>query len=379
MRILKILNGNDDGGVFTCETQYISELKKQNVFVYGVIIGEGKSTDYYKEILNGYLELPAFNAKFSGSLINILKGFYRAYNYGKKQSKQVFDQFEGLEFDAIIYRRVTFLFFAGIIGEKMGKPTFWHMPNIVSSKFSYLFYNLFLRLFLIEPVANSKYTQSTIGRICKEVIYPGFDAKRVQGGTMLYREKLRFQENVPVYGIAARINPDKAQDIIVKAFIKSEAANRGGHLLIAGGIDDQEYFDKIEKLAGSYWNRQIHYLGRISDLNNFFASIDVMINGRVNAEPFGISIAESLGAGVPVIAYYLGGPEEMIEHGETGWLVRTATVEAYCECLNESLSMGEQFEAMKYKCRQKSGLFSVESNIKKFIQVISARAHDIQK
>src|SRR5699024_684111 len=101
------------------------------------------------------------------------------------------------------------------------------------------------------------------------------------------------------------------------SFIESDAFKDGAYLLLAGDYDKIDFFTKVKETAGGNWNKSIYHLGKISDLHNFYASIDVMINGRLNAEPFGISIAESLGAGVPVIAYNLGGPQEMVEEGKT--------------------------------------------------------------
>ncbi|MGF1637031.1 MAG: glycosyltransferase, partial [Cyclobacteriaceae bacterium] len=38
-------------------------------------------------------------------------------------------------------------------------------------------------------------------------------------------------------------------------------------------------------------------------------------------EPFGLSVAESMMCGTPVIAFNLGSMPELIEHGKTGFLV----------------------------------------------------------
>src|SRR5699024_9814803 len=100
MKILKILKGNDDGGVFTCEKQYILSLKRRGIEVYGVIIGKGNSYKTYKEILDTYIELPEFNANFSGSLKNIYSNIRLAYKFGKKYAEIVLMEFSDSIFDA---------------------------------------------------------------------------------------------------------------------------------------------------------------------------------------------------------------------------------------------------------------------------------------
>lgn len=370
MRILKILKGNDDGGVFTCEKQYILSLKKRGIEVYGLIIGEGNSYETYKEILDRHIELPEFNVNFSGSLRNIYNNIRFAYKYGKKYAEIVLMKFSESTFDAVIYRRASYLFLAGILGRKTGKKTFWHMPNIASNRNSKIFYNIFLRLFSISPIANSKFTQTSLGRLCQHVVYPGYTPERVINGVPKYRESLNISDTAPIFGIAARISKDKAQDIVIKAFLKSDAFRDGACLFLAGDYDDKEFYDSVKEAAGASWNKSIYHLGKISDLHNFYASIDVMINGRINAEPFGISIAESLGAGVPVIAYNLGGPQEMIEEGKTGWLAQKPTVQQYKGALNRSYEDKELWKEMAPMCIKKAESYTVEKNVSKLITII---------
>ena len=371
MKILKILKGNDDGGVFTCEKQYILSLKKRGIEVYGVIIGQGNSYETYKDILGKYIELPEFNASFSGSLKNIYSNIRSAYKYGRKYGERVFDEFSNSKFEAIIYRRSSFLFLVGILGKKFDKKVFWHMPNIASSKSSKIFYNIFLRLFSISPIANSKFTRASLGTFCKHVVYPGYSPERVSNGVPKYRDSLNISDSAPLFGVAARISKDKAQDIVVRAFVESAAFKNGAHLILAGGYDDEDFFANVKDAAGDNWDKSIHHLGKISDLNNFYASIDVMVNGRINAEPFGISIAESLGAGVPVIAYNLGGPQEMIEEGRTGWLTQQPTVQQYKEAFNRCYKEKGRWKKMRVFCIEKAESYTVERNVTNLIDILS--------
>src|SRR5690554_2067259 len=371
MKIIKILSGNDDGGVFTCERQYIEILKANNIFVFGIILGKGNSYDEYKEIVDEYIEIPANDAYFGGNLRNRLKNINLAYKYGKSQLEKVLPKLREYKFEAVFYRRVPFLFFGGLIGKKLNTPTYWHMPTAVNDTYSYLFYNLFLRIFKVQPIANSEYTKQTMGGLCKYVLYPGYNPQRIVNGIEKYRTQLKISEKASVFGIVGRIDRQKAQDIVIKAFVESDAIKEGNHLIIAGGYIDENYFEQVKSAAGKYFGTQVHYIGKISDINNFFASIDVMINGRINAEPFGISIAESLGAGIPVIAYNLGGPTEMVIPHKTGWLIDKSDAEHYKKAINTALADRNNWSAMSDMCKQHSRKFTVSENVEKLIQIIN--------
>ena len=376
MRILKILNSNDDGGVLTCEVQFIRQFQRQGVIVDAIILGKGNSFDRYADIVNVVVESPVLDTKFSGGFFNTVKNIWMSYLFGKNKSKIITGNLAKKKYDALIYRRANLLFFAGIVGKKLGiRNVYWHMPNIVSGTFSYLFYNLFLRIFHIKPVANSMFTKNTIGKLCKSVIYPGFDPDRIKidkinNGNNI-RSRLGIPEDVGVYGVLARVTPDKAQDIVTEAFIKSKIINDGGCLVIAGGLNDHKYVDKIKEIAGEYLNKNIFLIGQINEVGDFYNAVDVIVNGRRNAEPFGISIAESLGCGKPILAYYLGGPSEMIIDGKGGWLVYEPTVDKFTTAFNRSYMDRLSWELMGVNNKNISSKFSVETNVQNFIDLIN--------
>lgn len=112
-----------------------------------------------------------------------------------------------------------------------------------------------------------------------------------------------------------RIHPDKGAAEAIS--IAKKAKKR---LLIAGIIHDQHYFDD---LITPHLNEDIRYLGsagpelRNSLLGNALALLHPI---RFN-EPFGLSVAEAMLCGTPVIAYNRGSMPELIVDNETGFLV----------------------------------------------------------
>jgi glycosyltransferase involved in cell wall biosynthesis len=113
-----------------------------------------------------------------------------------------------------------------------------------------------------------------------------------------------------------RIHPDKGTHLAI------DVARRAGlPLVIAGIVQDQEYFNElIEPQLGS---AGISFLGAVEA-----AERDRLLGGALAllhligfAEPFGLSVVESMATGTPVIAFALGSMPELIRDGQTGFLV----------------------------------------------------------
>ena len=113
-----------------------------------------------------------------------------------------------------------------------------------------------------------------------------------------------------------RIHPDKGTAEAV------EVADRAGMpLIIAGIIQDDDYFDRFVKPRVD--GEQVRYLGPVGpeargDLLGGARALLHLINFD---EPFGFSVVEAMACGTPVIAHRRGSMPELIRAGETGFLV----------------------------------------------------------
>jgi glycosyltransferase involved in cell wall biosynthesis len=113
-----------------------------------------------------------------------------------------------------------------------------------------------------------------------------------------------------------RIHPDKGAAEAI------EMARRAGRrLLIAGIIQDQDYFDR--QVAPFIDGEKIQFLGaadpgRRNELLGGALALLHLINFN---EPFGLSMVEAMACGTPVIACGRGSVPEVVKHGETGYIV----------------------------------------------------------
>jgi glycosyltransferase involved in cell wall biosynthesis len=114
-----------------------------------------------------------------------------------------------------------------------------------------------------------------------------------------------------------RIHPDKGPHLAI------EVARRCGRdLILAGIIQDQQYFDTLIKPHLN--DSSIRFIGPAdpAQRDELFRQAYATLHLNAIPERFGLVMAESMAAGVPVIAMDLGSCREVVQDKVTGYLVR---------------------------------------------------------
>ncbi|MBC8217386.1 MAG: glycosyltransferase family 4 protein [Planctomycetes bacterium] len=113
-----------------------------------------------------------------------------------------------------------------------------------------------------------------------------------------------------------RIHNDKGTHLAIEVAKKS-----GKDLIIAGIIQDQNYFDALIKPHIN--DSSIRFIGPVNPVqrNALLKEASAVLHLNTIPERFGLVMAESMAAGVPVIAMDLGSCREVIADGQTGYLV----------------------------------------------------------
>jgi glycosyltransferase involved in cell wall biosynthesis len=116
--------------------------------------------------------------------------------------------------------------------------------------------------------------------------------------------------------VFGRIHPDKGTDLAI------EIARRAGRrLIICGIVQDAAFFarDVEPHIDGD----RVVYLGSVgpADRGRILGSAAALLHPIRFAEPFGLSVVESMACGTPVIAYRKGSMPEVVDEGVTGRLV----------------------------------------------------------
>jgi len=137
-----------------------------------------------------------------------------------------------------------------------------------------------------------------------------------------------------------RIHPDKGVSEAIEV-----AQNSARRLIIAGIVQDEQYFR--ERVEPHIDGDMVRYIGPVGPEKR------ATVLGEANAllhligfdEPFGLSVIESMACGTPVIAFGRGSMAELIDHGDTGFIV---------DNVDEAMQAVERISEIDRRvCRQK--------------------------
>ena len=130
-----------------------------------------------------------------------------------------------------------------------------------------------------------------------------------------------FNENPEGYLLFfGRIHPEKGTAESI------EIAKRvGKRLIIAGIIQDREYFDSL--IHPHIDGEHVKYIGSVGpqERNEVLRNAFALLHPISFEEPFGLSIVEAMACGTPTIAFSRGSMPELITNGENGILVENVT------------------------------------------------------
>jgi glycosyltransferase involved in cell wall biosynthesis len=129
----------------------------------------------------------------------------------------------------------------------------------------------------------------------------------------------RFRaEPVKYFAFIGRISPEKRVDRAIEI-----AKQTGIPLKIAAKVDpvDQDYFEAVIKPLLS--NSLVEHVGEIGDdeKDEFLGNAYALVFPIDWPEPFGLVMIEAMACGTPTIAYREGSVPEVMEEGQTGFIV----------------------------------------------------------
>lgn len=160
----------------------------------------------------------------------------------------------------------------------------------------------------------------------------GVDFQRFASGdkTQL-RERLGISESDFLVVSIGRIDAQKNQLCLLKAFQRFHAEQQDAKLVLIGPVTQPDYLAKLESYIAEHKLQQVvHFLSLENDdhlLVNAYHAADIFTLASRH-EPFGIVVLEAWCAGCPVIASRVGGLKTLITDQEDGLLFDVASEQA---------------------------------------------------
>jgi glycosyltransferase involved in cell wall biosynthesis len=155
-----------------------------------------------------------------------------------------------------------------------------------------------------------------------------------------------------------RFTEVKRLPLLIEAFAAARTRfNEPTALVLLGGFpgewEGEHPLDAVERCGA----RDVFLAGWHShaDLPAFINASDLLVHASVN-EQFGQVLVEAMACGLPAIGVDRGGPADILDHGDTGWLVPPddlgALVEAMLFAVNEPTARRRAGEAARREARR---------------------------
>ena len=161
--------------------------------------------------------------------------------------------------------------------------------------------------------------------------------------------KLPIDKKLIVAGAAGGVQQMyKGGDLLQKALqaIK-ESGEMNVELVLFGNALDEKLSD---------WSIPVHNIGKIQDetlLAKLYSCADVVVMPS-RQEAFGQIASEAQACGIPVAAFNIGGPKDIIEHQVTGWLAKAYDAADLAKGIMWSIEQSTSNPSINKVCRKKA-------------------------
>lgn len=217
----------------------------------------------------------------------------------------------------IVDTNTAVIFPGAIAAKKLGKKSIWHIREIIKSNLENTVVSFVMDKYADLIVANSKATGDAlkVPQSKVRVVYNAVDEKQII---------CKIPHKQISIGMAGRINRWKGQKLFVDMAGIVHQEHPEAVFLIAGDAyigesyleDDLRAYIEKKSLKNT-----VKLLGRVTNMDGFYRSLDIFVLPSIQPEPFGLVIIEAMEYGLPVVATNHGGPTEIITDGKDGYLV----------------------------------------------------------
>jgi len=161
------------------------------------------------------------------------------------------------------------------------------------------------------------------------------------------RDDWRAQEGVAaedfVFATVSRLDENKNQQLMLRAFARAAGHERRIRLLIAGDGPARTEVERLSEDLGL--QEQIRFLGIRPDVPELLAAIDAFVLSS-NSEGNPLCVLEAMAAGRPVISTAVGGIPQLVQDGRSGLLTPPGDEEALSEAMLRLLNDPQLVVAM---------------------------------
>jgi L-malate glycosyltransferase len=159
----------------------------------------------------------------------------------------------------------------------------------------------------------------------------------------------------------AHLIPEKGVDVLLRALALMR--DKQVELRVVG---DGPEASRLARLAESLGlGSRVEFLGLRNDVEQLLAQADVFVHPAVWQEAFGMTIAEAMTCGRPVVASRVGAVPELIEHERSGLLFPAGSAQALAQALDRLAEDAELCERLGQQARARAeSLFELHTSVR---------------
>lgn len=354
LRIGFITDGADNYGTGRAFRSLFRGLTETGATPVAVCLGEGATLDFARsEGIEASL-VPIGSANNFGSIMDGL----RNARYMIDGSKTLAGALRSFRLDAAIVQHPPMVLLSARGAHMARVPGFWLMPNLVSDRYPFRLnarvYDAVMARYGMTAIANSRCTHASLLNTFarSDVSHLGIDPAEFDPNvTPAPRSRYGLAESDAVFGMFARLVDFKGQLQMIQALGLVAERFPDLALLIVGGPITGGFADTLRaEIARLGLERRVVLAGPSDalddDLPSLYAMCDVVVNARIDPEPFGLSVIEGMLMAKPLLVHALGGPAETVVDGEDGWHVTNPTPHGFAEGLGRAMADRPRWEAI---------------------------------
>lgn len=266
--------------------------------------------------------------------------------------------------------------YGGLAARIARVPMICHLRELVAAETLGRLTSLGLRLVLhLVPgtiVANSHRTARSAGRLRQPVhVVPS----PIDGALFERPSVAGARSHTRRIGIVGSLEPQKGQDVFLRAFADAFASSPSVRAVVCGGnlFGDEAYARGIRELTSRLGIAdRVTFTGFVPDVERVFSSLDVLVSASVTPEGFGQSIFQALAAGVPVVASDNGGACDFLQDEESALLVAPRDSRALAIAMRRALEDTQLSAQLRRRGRLVARRFTPEAVQRQMLEVYEA-------
>lgn len=368
-----VLSGVEAFGVRRAVLNLLNEMRRRGVHVEFLALRRGAFTDELRsagvdvEVL-GVGPAPAVNRTRLAATLQGLAVLGRALTLAWRMSRS--GSFRHASHVQVLWPNLVL---ATALAARLARvDCVWEMANVIGAgRLRPLVYRTICRLLGVRVIANSRHVAASLTTRAR---LPYTVPVMHLAADDAFRDLVALEDQPPATAVCiARLNPAKAQDVLIRAC--ADPRLRELRVRIVGSETTPGYAQQLADLVRDLGvQEQVTLVGHSDDPAGELARASIAICLNRAAEPFGLSVAEALMAGRPVLATRLGGPGEMIEDGRTGWLIDAADERLVAEALVHAIAERGQWPKMGAVAREYAiANLSLAAQGDRYLEILAAR------